>query len=494
MYMDFYRLKKAPFALTPDPEFLFLSPSHQQAFGAILYGILERKGLVVVTGEVGLGKTTLLRSALEQVDTQQLKIVATLQANISFAALVELLARELQVSCPSDDLNEAILHLNKALTDSNSSGAAVVLIIDEAQDLPVDTLRQLRLFLNLETNTAKLLQVVLVGQPELTLKLASPQLRALRQCVAIQETLSPMTAEESVAYIEHRLAKVALDQEPIFTPGALRRIVAHAQGVPRLLNILCDNVLVAGYADQERPISAALTREVIIGLAGTSKRETSVLQRKPATLVGGLIGALVILLGGAWYWRLGHFPTWQDLSQQFAFAFDSTAAKPQHLNTQSPPPSSPTPSEKRTEQQQTMSTASESMSPDLSLSESPKSSMPALLKQASGEPIVAPQALPGAGEVGRRTLPEADSTEEKEQVGKRQPNTVEAVSPQVFPVTRIVQQGDSLSKIVANVYGRSSNERVQWVKAHNPGIQDENNIEVGQVITFPALDESLVRR
>lgn len=492
MYVDFYRLRKAPFALTPDPEFLFLSPSHQQAFGAILYGILERKGLVVVTGEVGLGKTTLLRSALEQVDTQQLKIVSTLQANISFATLVELLARELQVSYSSDDLNEAILHLNKALTDSNTAGVAVVLIIDEAQDLPVDTLRQLRLFLNLETNTAKLLQVVLVGQPELMLKLASPQLRALRQCVAIQETLSPMTAEESVAYIEHRLAKVALDQEPIFTPGALRRIVAHAQGVPRLLNILCDNVLVAGYADQERPISAALTREVLMGLAGTSKRETSVLQRKPATLVGGLISVLVILLGGALYWRLGYFPTWQDLRRQFALPFASSASEPQDIKTKSMPLSSPATIEKKTEQQQTMSMASEPMSPEISLPASPKSLIPAPPEQASREPMVASQALPVAREVGRRTLSEADSTEEKEQARQLQPKAMETVSPQAFPVTRVVQQGDSLSKIVASVYGRSSNERVRWVKTHNPAIQDENNIEVGQVITLPALDESLV--
>ena len=170
MYLDFYQLSKSPFNLTPDPEFLFLSPSHQQALSAILYGIWERKGLIVVTGEVGLGKTTLLRAALEHVNAcqgeeQRLTIISTFQANVSLMRLLALLARELQVPSKPDDPDGTVSLLIKALEEKEAQGSTVVLIIDEAQELPLETLRQLRLFLNLETNTAKLLQVVLVGQP-----------------------------------------------------------------------------------------------------------------------------------------------------------------------------------------------------------------------------------------------------------------------------------------------------------------------------------------
>ena len=325
MYFDFYQLRKAPFNLTPDPEFLFLSPSHQQAFGAILYGISERKGLVVVTGEVGLGKTTLLRAALEQVDTQRLKVISVFHTNVSFTSLVKLLARELRVDFFPDDLEETIIRLKAVLGEEDAQGRTVVLIIDEAQNLPMRTLLELRLFLNIETETAKLLQIVLVGQPELMHKLDLPELRALKQCVAIRETLSPMTAPESVEYIEHRLAKVALDQEPIFTPKALQHIVAHAGGVPRLLNILCDNVLISGFADQERPISAKLAKEVLADLEKNPEAEGSpvslrrgrffVLQSKQFRW--GLAGAFLVLLVGGVYWNLDFDAIKKSVEQLF---------------------------------------------------------------------------------------------------------------------------------------------------------------------------------
>jgi type II secretory pathway predicted ATPase ExeA len=264
MYLDFYQLNTVPFPITPEPEFLFLSPSHQAALGAIMYGIAERYGFIALVGEGGVGKTTILRAYLETVDPQQYKVIHIAQANIGFRALLRIFLHAFGVDVDTDDLGEMVHCLQQRLLTEYAQGRIVALIVDEAQNLPVETLEHLRMLSTLETATHKLLQIVLIGQPALTHKLDYQRL-------AFCTMLAPLTDEQSLAYIGHRLAKVAMAREPLFTQGALELIIAKAQGTPRLLNILCTKALIAGWKYREKPISATTVSSVIHQLEGAKR-------------------------------------------------------------------------------------------------------------------------------------------------------------------------------------------------------------------------------
>jgi general secretion pathway protein A len=271
MYLDFYQLKRAPFHLTPDPEFLFLSPSHKAALGAIMHGIAEGYGFVAIVGKAGVGKTTIIRAYLETADQQQLKMISIVNANVSLRGLLKTVLREFGDDYEADDPFDLINRLHQILLEEYEQGRKVALIVDEAQSMPVETLDHLRILSNLETPTEKLLQIVFVGQPELKDKLDLKELRSLKQRVVLRVTLEPLTDEQSLAYIYHRLAKVATTLEPIFTQGALKLIVATAKGTPRILNTLCTNALIAGFGYRQKPIPARTVREVINHLDAPKK-------------------------------------------------------------------------------------------------------------------------------------------------------------------------------------------------------------------------------
>ena len=252
MYENFYRLKKAPFQITPDPEFLFLSPTHKEALASIVYGVEKRKGFVVVVGEVGLGKTTVLRSYLERADKKLLRVIYVFNPNVPFSALLDTIDQAAGTDVRQDSVAARVLRLHDVLVGEYQQGYNVVLVVDEAQNMPIQTLEDLRLLSNLETSKDKLLQIVLVGQPEFDKILDRHELRQLKQRIAIRATLTPLSADESLAYIRYRLEKAGAESTNIFTRGALRRIVRHAGGIPRLLNILCDNALITGLGYQKR--------------------------------------------------------------------------------------------------------------------------------------------------------------------------------------------------------------------------------------------------
>ena len=289
MYLDFYSLAQAPFHITPDPQFLFLSPAHKAVLGTIAYGIASRQGFVAVFGEAGVGKTTLLRAYLTHVNRQELKTIFVANAELSFADLLRLICRELGLTATTANPREMVQQLQQVLTEEARQGRSVVLIIDGAQAMPVETLAQLLHLSRLEDATGKPLQIVLLGQPALHQILAQDALRHLEQHIAVRATILPLTRHESLSYIRHRLAQVTQGNHPLFTAEALWRIVCSAKGLPRAVNILCTNALMAGFAAQQKPITAALVRRASADFQGR--------RRIPAWQLGLASSAALALLG-----------------------------------------------------------------------------------------------------------------------------------------------------------------------------------------------------
>ena len=322
MYLDFYHLKKAPFHITPDPEFLFLSPSHKAALGALVYGIEERQGFVALIGEVGLGKTTILRSYLERVDQSQLKPIYIFNPNVSFSELLKTLCREFGIEDVPEDIAETVNRLHQALIEEYKRGRNVALIVDEAQHMPTETLEHLRMLSNLETATQKLIQIVLVGQPEFDLKLEDYALRQLKQRLAIRGTISPLTDEESQDYIIYRLAKVVTVDEPLFTRGALREIVKQAQGTPRVINILCTNALIHGYGYNKRRISTKIVRGAVAEYTGKPPQ-------RPWKPWMTLAGATALLAALVWFspYQQAVLSKLSGLAQSLPFVTPSVASR-----------------------------------------------------------------------------------------------------------------------------------------------------------------------
>jgi general secretion pathway protein A len=267
MYRDFYGLKSAPFQLTPDPTFLFLSASHQAALDAMTMGIATRQGLVVITGVPGVGKTTLVRAYMARVAPPQLHTMVLWHARLTFQEVLARMAGHGEGQGAPDDPEAMLPWLQQWLRREYGHGRTVALIIDEAQHLPLETLEQLLVLTQRPPSGEPPLQLVLVGQPALQRRLAQvhprAELRRLRHAV-----IRPLTQAERMAYIRQRVARVALPGGPIFTPEALTTLVRHTSGVPREVNLLCANVLQAGFQAQQQPITPALVRQVVVASTG----------------------------------------------------------------------------------------------------------------------------------------------------------------------------------------------------------------------------------
>ena len=294
MYQNFYDLKKEPFHITPDPEFLFLSPSHKQALGSIVYGVKNRKGFIVITGEVGVGKTTILRSYLERAAKEKTKVIYIFNANVTFQNLLRTIYRELGLQVKTDDVVEMLNDLYQILMEEYKQGNTVLLIVDEAQNMPIGTLENLRMLSNLETSKDKLLQITLIGQYEFEEILNLYKLRQLKQRIVIHSTILPFSDKESMAYIKHRLAKAASNGSQVFTKGALKRIVKKANGIPRNLNILCDNALITGFGYKRKPVNTKIVNEVITDFNGEEAPSLLKWIIPPAALFLVIVGLFLI--------------------------------------------------------------------------------------------------------------------------------------------------------------------------------------------------------
>ena len=265
--MQYYGLKEPPFSITPNPRFLFYSPKHREAFNHLLYGIRERKGFVQITGEVGAGKTTLCRALLEQLGPD-FSTALILNPILNPDQLIKSIAMEFGLEVQGMDRLEIVAEINRFLLAETDRGRDAVLIIDEAQNLTNELLEQVRLLSNLETDDRKLLQIVLMGQPELRERLNDHSLRQLRQRITIRYHLRALNRNEVGQYVQHRLSISGAQQGPHFTQPALWRVFNYAKGIPRLVNALCDKCLLAGYVQQRSHINYRLVGSAIRELEG----------------------------------------------------------------------------------------------------------------------------------------------------------------------------------------------------------------------------------
>jgi general secretion pathway protein A len=267
VYLDYYGLKEPPFNITPNPRFLFFSAKHREAFNHLLYGIRERKGFVQLTGEVGAGKTTLCRALLEQLGPR-FSTALILNPILDADQLVKAIAMELGLQTKGMDRLETVAEINRFLLHQAGLGRDTVLIIDEAQALTRELLEQVRLLSNLETDERKLLQIVLMGQPELRDRLNDHSLRQLRQRISVRFHLKPLRHGEIADYIRHRLEVSGANGAPWFTGPAVWRIYRYSGGIPRLINTVCDKCLLAGYVQQRDKINYRMVGCAIRELEG----------------------------------------------------------------------------------------------------------------------------------------------------------------------------------------------------------------------------------
>ena len=262
MYLTFYGLAEKPFNPTPDPRFLYLSPGHREALAQLHYGAQERKGFIVLTGKVGTGKTTLLHALRQRLDGRT-AISYVFNSALSFNGILEYTLEDLGIAKREESRVRRIMALNNFLIERERAGQNTVLVIDEAQNLAPETLEQVRLLSNFETTTAKLLQIVLVGQPELKAKLDLPELRQLKQRVGLRCQIPPLTPDETAQYIRSRLRIAGASENRIFGDSAIERITQYACGIPRVINTLCDHCLLFGYADQQHRIDRTAVDQAI---------------------------------------------------------------------------------------------------------------------------------------------------------------------------------------------------------------------------------------
>jgi general secretion pathway protein A len=262
MYKKFFGLRESPFNVNPDPRYLYLTRHIQEALACLIYGIQTRKGFVLLTGEVGTGKTTVLNKLLEWSRQENIATAFLFNPRLSEVEFFDFMMADFGIACDSTLKSRTLMKLNQWLLDQYQKGSRAVLIVDEAQNLSAEMLEEIRLLTNLETSTEKLLQIVLAGQPELEDKLNDPQLRQLRQRITLWAKTRPLTLLETHGYVKERLRIAGGKGEEIFTPEAIEAVHRHASGIPRIINLLCEHSLISAFVEHCTTVSEKMVEEV----------------------------------------------------------------------------------------------------------------------------------------------------------------------------------------------------------------------------------------
>lgn len=445
MYMSFYKLRGEPFGITPDPRFLFLSAAHREALAALVYGVSQRKGFISIIGEVGTGKTIILRAFLEGIDPSQTTAISLLNPLATFDQILE----EILPPDFRGSTRDRFRTLQEWLINEYRQGRNVVVAIDEAQCMSPATMERLRLLSNLETAEHKLIQVVLAGQPELEHKLAQPNLRQFRERIAVRAKIWPLNQSDSVAYINHRLSKVVQPgSKPIFTRLTLKFLARNARGNPRRLNILCDSALLAGFSYQKQPIPWRIAWEARNGASRRPKwRPASVVRTLAVTgLIAATIG--IALFGSRMF---------SDRASEMRSSAVGTIFR-QHIG---------------------QADHDSNRIPDIETAAVGDSI------QAGMIPNVAPS---GVDRTMLADLPDSEVTANSITVADN--GRASGIDFTYAAETVVVNRGDGLWQLCREIYGDVDAELVQKVIEANPHIPDPNNLAVGEELVFPRLAAS----
>ena len=262
MYNAFFGLTESPFNLSPDPSFLFRSAQHEEVLANLIYGVQSRKGFIVVTGEVGTGKTTMLECLRDFLNSQQVAYASLFNSRLTPDQFFEMVAYDFDLRCTRTSKTEVLFALNQLLIDRANMGRNTVLLVDEAQNLEWEVLEEIRLLGNLENRRGKLMQIIIAGQQELDRKLEAPEYRQLKQRVALRCVLKPLETQDSIDYINSRLSIAGMKDQEVFPSGLLAEIHYRSQGIPRLINAICDNLLLTAFAMESKVATMEMLDEV----------------------------------------------------------------------------------------------------------------------------------------------------------------------------------------------------------------------------------------
>ncbi len=479
MYLEHFGLRESPFSLTPDPRYLFMSDGHKEALAAMVYGVQERRGFVLVVGEVGTGKTTLIRHLLAHFE-DNVRTCYVFNTLVSFEELLEAILRDLGLTCHSHRRVDMIEGLNEFLINEAEAGRCVVLIIDEAQHLSSAVLEDLRMLSNLETSRSKLLQIMLVGQPELLRRLAQPSLRQLRQRIALVAELKPLTFRETTQYIGHRLSVAGCRQGVPFTRAALRRLYAASGGIPRLVNVLADQAMILAFGDgasrvrhrvvrqaaKERsfsPRSSWLTERAdsIRPTAARRARSPSRRRRLPVPILvsAAALAALVLVV-----WSV------PDVIERLRW-------KPSAVSTDATMKgmSGASLNLVATEGANTVATEAQTVATE---------ARTAVATEAPTAATEAPTVVGPGPAATAITAPELPPRTDRLDGGEPPaPTTTVATLGKTREI--VVRSGDTFGSIIRNAYGQSSLTLLDHVVQANPTVRDVNVLEVTQRLRLP---------
>jgi general secretion pathway protein A len=437
-YGGFYGLHGAPFHITPDPAMLVGTDTHREALGAVEYGIAAGKGFIVVSGEVGVGKTTVLRAYLDTLDPATTRTIYLFNANLTIAELYREILDGLGGQAPASTDATGLLHLLQlALLEICGKGVRVILVVDEAQNMPDATLEALRILSNLETSTSKLLQILLVGQPELEATLAKHQLRQLRQRVAVRARIKPLTPRQCRRYVRARLQAAGwTGRRPLFTYPALCYLARLSRGIPRTLNICCDNALINGYGEGKRRIGLRLARQA-----------TRPLDLDPPSRV-----RVSFVVGG-----------WVPLALVCFFALPGNLLSSGTSSDAAPPPVAQL----------------ERIDAPAPLAAQPTLPAPIIIETIAARPAPPPADPPA---VATLAPPLASPPRP---VAK--PALAAAASPAAPAAERqwVVAKGDTLQKACRETYGSCSQATMESIYASNPQLGGKSRLMPGDVIKLP---------